>query len=90
MNDTLHPLSDETNVRVGTDSTDHLSFFCDCNGSMKVEKVFTNQMVVNTKTSQKDCCTWISCKCKKCGKKGYRKFYWTSDNGEYCTSLTED
>ena len=79
-----------TPVQVGVDTTDHMSFFCECGKTMKVTNVRTIKwMTVNYNTGHKDNCTWVYVECV-CGKEGHRKFYWTCGKTQFVTSRTKD
>lgn len=84
-------------IPIGVDDTDHIAFFCpecrDINGinsPMFVTKVYTNRMVVNTRTGAKDKCTWIHLKCPTCNDAGQRKFYWKGEDEENCRHRTDE
>ena len=76
-------------IQLGVDNTDHLAFFCPhCKAVMKVTKVQTERAIVNTRAGKHDKCTWIHCACPKHGNVGWRKFYWTVEDGQYCDART--
>ncbi len=77
------------NIQIGIDDTDHIAFFCgQCKSVMKVTKTETHKVCVNTTTGKHDKCTWIHCQCPTHGNVGWRKFYWTVENGGYCRHKT--
>ena len=88
-----------TDIIIGIDDTDHIAFFCPaCQhqervvAPMKAVKVQTQTVVVDARIPHKpkhDKCTWIHLKCGTCGLTGFRKFYWTCEDGEYCTDRTD-
>jgi len=68
-----------TDIKVKTDSTDHIAFFCpECDKMLKVIKVKTfGGFGKRTKRSEQ--CTFIDLRCEKCNLDGQRKFYWADD-----------
>jgi hypothetical protein len=69
-------------IQAGVDDTDHIAFFCgECGSVLKVEKVHTDKVVVRVSPRTEDKCTWVHCVCPKHGRIGWRKFYWTCDDG---------
>ena len=77
-------------IQLGVDDTDHVAFFCpQCEAVMKVTKVQTEKVLVNTASGKHDKCTWIHCACPTHGNVGWRKFYWTVEDGEYCKHRTD-
>ena len=81
---------DDMDIQLGVDDTDHVAFFCpQCKSVMKVTKVQTQRVLVNTNTGKHDKCTWIHCSCPTHGNVGWRKFYWTVEDGQYCDDRTD-
>jgi hypothetical protein len=77
-------------VPIGVDETDHIAFFCpQCDRVLTVTSVVTKRVLVNANTGNKDKCTWVRLHCSSCRVGDQRKFYWTTERGEYCDERTD-
>lgn len=79
------------NIQIGIDDTDHIVFICNkCMNPLEVIEVFSKNIAITTDGKIKDNCTWIELVCNKCKSSGQRKFYWESEDGEFCWQRTYD
>ena len=89
--DKLIDFNETDNVQIGIDDTDHISFFCnECNKVMKVFDCYNRNYFKKIESkSEKDKVTYIKLFCLNCKKVGYRKFYWTLEDGKFCWQKTK-
>lgn len=78
-------------IPIGVDDTDHIAFFCPyCDKALTITRVLTQNVIVRTPPDKYDKCTWIYTRCKPCRiDTGFRKFYWTVEDGQFCTNRTD-
>jgi len=75
------------NIQIGIDVTDHIVFICPkCKNALEVTDIRTINNIYDGKTEEN--CTYIHVCCNNCKIKGKRKFYWISEDGEFCTQRT--